>query len=82
MQEMWVHSQGQEDPLEKKMATTPVLLPGKSHGERKLADYSPWGRKRVTYNLPIKQQHQQREYVKVVHSPKNSKFCNDGEEIV
>ena len=25
---------GQEDPLEKEMATTPVFLPGKSHGQR------------------------------------------------
>ena len=29
------------------MAThsTPVLLPGKSHGRRSLVSYSPWGRK-------------------------------------
>ena len=33
------------DPLEKEMATTPVFLPGKSHGQRSLAGYSPWGRK-------------------------------------
>ena len=25
--------------------TTPVLLPGKSHGQRSLIGYSPWGRK-------------------------------------
>ena len=25
--------------------STPVLLPGKSHGQRSLADYSPWGGK-------------------------------------
>ena len=23
---------------------TPVLLPGKSHGQRSLASYTPWGR--------------------------------------
>ena len=28
---------------EKAMATPPVLLPGKSHGWRSLAGYSPWG---------------------------------------
>ena len=33
---------------------TPVFLPGKSHGERSLAGYSPWGPKRVA----TKQQHQ------------------------
>ena len=26
---------------------TPVFLPGKAHGQRNLAGYSPWGRKRV-----------------------------------
>ena len=25
--------------------STPVLLPGKSHGQRSLVGYSPWGRK-------------------------------------
>ena len=27
------------------MATTPVFLPGKSHEQKSLADYSPWGHK-------------------------------------
>ena len=45
MQETWVQSLGQEDPLEKETATTPVLLPGKSRGQRSLVDYSPWDRK-------------------------------------
>ena len=27
------------------MATPPVFLSGKSHGQRSLADYSPWGHK-------------------------------------
>ena len=36
-----------EDPLEKEMATTPVLLPGKFHGRRNLVGYSPWGRKEL-----------------------------------
>ena len=31
--------------LEKAMAPTPVLLPGKSHGRRSLVGCSPWGRK-------------------------------------
>ena len=31
-------------------------LPGKSHGQRSLAGYSPWGRKRVGHNLATKQQ--------------------------
>ena len=37
MQETWVHSLGQEDPLEKEMAIHfQVFLPGKSHGKRSL----------------------------------------------
>ena len=37
----WV---GTEDPLEKEMAThSPIFLPGESHGQRNLADYSPYG---------------------------------------
>ena len=27
--------------------TSPVFLPGKSHGQRNLADCSPWGRKEL-----------------------------------
>ena len=45
MQETGVQSLGWDDPLEKEMATTPVLLPGKSHGWRSLIGYSPQGRK-------------------------------------
>ena len=37
-----VRSPGQEDPLEEDMATTPVFLPGESHGQKSLAGYSPW----------------------------------------
>ena len=28
-------------------AETPVLLPGKSHGQRSLVGYSPWGHKEL-----------------------------------
>ena len=41
-----VPSLGQEDPLEKEMATL-VLLPGKSHGWRSMVGYSPWGHKEL-----------------------------------
>ena len=30
-------------PWRRKQQPTPVLLPGKSHGQRSLVDYSPWG---------------------------------------
>ena len=29
---------------EEEMATTPVFLPGESHGQRSVVGYSPWGR--------------------------------------
>ena len=37
-------------PGEKKWQPTPGFLPGKSHGQRGLADYSPWGLQRVGHN--------------------------------
>ena len=45
---MWetrVQSLGREDLLEKEMATHSSILPGKSHRQRSLVGYSPWGRK-------------------------------------
>ena len=36
---------GWEDPLEEGMATTPVFLPGESHGQRSLVGCSPGGHK-------------------------------------
>ena len=42
-QEMQVQSLGWEDPLEEEIATHPVFLPGKSHGQRSLVGCSPWG---------------------------------------
>ena len=44
MWETWVRYLGQEDPLEKGMAS-PVFLPGESHGQRSLVGHSPWGHK-------------------------------------
>ena len=35
---------------------TPVFLPGKSHGQRSLVGYSPWGGKRVGHDLATEQQ--------------------------
>ena len=40
MQETWVRFLSWEDPLEKEMVTTLVLLPGESHGQRSLAGCS------------------------------------------
>ena len=46
-----VQSLDQEDPLKKEMQPTPLFLPGKSHGQRSLAGYSPGGCKRVQQDL-------------------------------
>ena len=43
MRETRVRSLGREDPWRRKWQSTPVLLPGKSHGQKSLVGYSPWG---------------------------------------
>ena len=57
-QETQVQPLGWEDPLEKEMTTHSSILGihGKSHGERSLVGYSPWGHKRVRHNLATKPQ--------------------------
>ena len=42
-------SLGQEDALEKELATHSSIRPWKTHGHRSLAGYSPWGH-RVRHN--------------------------------
>ena len=48
MQDTWVRSLGQEDPLQREWQLTPVFLPGESHGQRSLVGYSPRGHKSRT----------------------------------
>ena len=48
VQEAWVQSLGWEDSLDKEMAIHSVFLPGKSHGQRSLVGYSPWGCKSLS----------------------------------
>ena len=38
-------------PWRRTWQSTPVFLPGKSHGQKSLAGYSPPGKKRVGYDL-------------------------------
>ena len=47
---------GSEDPLEEEMATLPVFLLGKSHGQRGLVGYCPWNCKGFRYNLMTEKQ--------------------------
>ena len=43
-------------PWRREWPPTPIFLLGKSHGQRSLAWYSPWGRKGVGHDLVTKQQ--------------------------
>ena len=45
MQEMWVQYPGGKIPWSRNWHATPVLLPGKFHGQRSLAGYSSQGHK-------------------------------------
>ena len=55
-QEIWVLFLGQEDLLEKEMATQSTILSWeKSHGQKSLAGYSPEGLKTVGHDLVTKQ---------------------------
>ena len=64
MWETWVHSLGQEDPLEEGMLPTPVFLPGKFHGQRSLEGYSQSsGAQRV--GLDFVSEHTRNKYVQM-----------------
>ena len=47
MWETWIQSLGQEDLLEKEMATHSTVLAWKIPAWRNLVGYSPWGRKEL-----------------------------------
>ena len=47
MQEMWVDPWSRKIPWRRKRQPTPVFLPEKSHGQRSLAGYSPWGHREL-----------------------------------
>ena len=50
-------------PWRRKWQPTPVFLPRESQGQRSLADYSPWGHKRVRHSLATKQQQSSWKYI-------------------
>ena len=54
VQETQVRSLGWGDPLEKEMVNRlQYTLPGKSHGQRSVADCSPWARKESGTTEPL-----------------------------
>ena len=54
--ELQVQSLGQEDLLEKEMTANSLFLPGKSHGQKRLAGSCPCGCRSVGHDLADKQQ--------------------------
>ena len=55
MQETQIRSQGQEDLLEKEMASHSSILAGKIPWTEEPGGLSPWGLKRVGHELETKQ---------------------------
>ena len=60
MQETWVQSLDQEDPLEKEMATQFNIIAWEPQGQRSLADYSPWGCKELDTTEQLRAQTDER----------------------
>ena len=54
VQEMQVQSLGWENPLRRKWQPAERFLPGKSHEQRSLAGYNPYGHKRVGHDWAAK----------------------------
>ena len=58
VQETRIQSLNREDPWKRKWLPIPVFLPGKSHGQRSLVDYGPWGRGESDKTVPLMHQRQ------------------------
>ena len=56
---LWFNPWAGKIPWRRKWPPTPVFLPGKSHGQRSLVGYIPWGHKRVRRDLVTKTTKQQ-----------------------
>ena len=54
MWQPWVQFLVRKISWRRKWQPTPVLLPGKFHGQRSLTGDSPWGHKRAGHNLETK----------------------------
>ena len=55
------HPWGRKSPWRRKWQPTPVFLLGKSHGQRSLVGYCPWGRKESDTTEVTQQQQQQQQ---------------------
>ena len=56
MEQTWFDPLMGKIPWRRKWQPTPVFLPGKFHGQRSLAGYSPQGHKRVGHDLVTEEQ--------------------------
>ena len=73
-----VQSLGREDPLGKGWQPAPVFLPGKSHGQRSLADYSPWGHKELdTTELQFTIQTYKPSFIKKIYLILDVELCSE-----
>ena len=64
MEETWFSPWVRKISWRREWLTTPVFLPGKSHGQWSLTGYNYlWGHKRVRHDLATKQQQQQNRYM-------------------
>ena len=53
-----------------KLCESLFLLAGISYGQRSLVSYSPWGHKRVEYDLATKQQQIKMDFLNVQGTPR------------
>ena len=67
--ETQVWSLGEEGPWKREWHPTPIFLPGKSHCQRILADYSPWGRQESDTTERLKDTH-------IINSSKSFYQCS------
>ena len=59
-------------PWRRAWQPTLVFLPGEYHGQRSLAGYSPWGHKRVEYDLNNSNGNSNKLYISFSHVTSNS----------
>ena len=60
MQETQNQSPSWEDPWRREWQPTPVVLPGKFHGQRSWTGYSPWGHKELDVTKHAHKQYQKK----------------------
>ena len=71
MQETWVRSLGQEDPLEKEMATHSSTLAWKINGQRSLVDYSCLQESHLKYKDTLKLKVEERKKIFLANITQN-----------